>query len=826
MKKIIKYVVCAFVACAPMTSHAFKIDTHVWVGQQVINDLEDDGKLNIKLGEQSVNIDVPADVKNAVLNNKSAFLMGNIGPDAVPDVVVGQTAVHPGVEDQNFINIGWRTNKWLEYLLSISKTDPVGKAFSYGYLGHAAADVMAHTYVNQYAGDIFRLTDGETLVEQRHIVLEGYIAKYTPPLTDRFGNSVNNSWRNIISQPAFTNFVKQNLIYNGTVQTEYKKVPTATHLVAYTEFRNGIDNLAERGIWHDIDVAVLQIVAAYFDVQLSSSEASSIVNNMQPVMKVVNGVIPDALQDSNRQFYTEADRFDKRVFKNLSAANERMKLAEQQLMTKHQSYRRKLLEIKNIPNCPKIPFAYTKCKWYGCYPAVKMVDDPVCKNTAQLIANSNELILNALDAIEDELVASNDNLRTSTIDAQRELVKAATSAQKIAESVFDFTQLFGQNVSPIQSYLRFWRGDVDTAMNAYVTATSQMMLNTMRPAVKFGVDGKPESAFTPLKTWFDCYHMRIIGLPSPISSCEFKTNVQALKDSIDKVMLLAEQATSVGSSIGIPGPIELKKLKDEYIQQLEQKLKDKIADKIEALLPEDIRQILLLLDQGADDAILGQYFTKAETEKATKGLVMIPDMADRVKAEMYLIEAQDPRYPLDKTKKISYFNPDQYAVAYNAVVLAKLALLDKIGFDQLAQMAGSIDYSNYFFSGDNLVAQAFASIDGDHQWMPVPPPYPNSLNIYLPVEYTYSSEVCKSPACLTGKGFVPWKGDMRNKLFRKLFKGPLSPGIDSPQAINKSTIVGQSYPYQPCASYPFPDGISDRTCMTMWLIPILHQMLH
>ena len=76
MKKIIKYVICAFVACAPMTSYAFKIDTHVWVGQQVINDLEDDGKLNIKLGEQSVNIDVPADVKNAVLNNKSAFLMG------------------------------------------------------------------------------------------------------------------------------------------------------------------------------------------------------------------------------------------------------------------------------------------------------------------------------------------------------------------------------------------------------------------------------------------------------------------------------------------------------------------------------------------------------------------------------------------------------------------------------------------------------------------------------------------------------------------------------------------------------------------------------
>ena len=811
MKKSIVCVLSVFFALAPLTVHAFKLETHVWVGQQVINDLEKDGKLSFKLGDQSVDLELPADVKSAILNNRAAFLMGNIGPDAVPDVVVGQTVVHPGVEDKNFLNVGWRTNQWLEYLLNVSKNDPFAKAFAYGYLGHAAADVMAHTYVNQYAGGIFRLTDGETLVEQRHIALESYIAKYTPPLTDFKTDPVNNSWRDIIAKPAFTDFVRKNLIYDTRVQTEYKKVPTAAHLVAYTEFRNGIDNLAERGIWHDIDVAVTQIVAAYFDIQLTSEEASTIVNKMQPVMKVVNGKIPDAVQDSNRQFYTEVERFDKKVFKNLSTANTKMKTAEQNLLAKNQSYRNKLTESLLHPLCAdkKICAVAEVCApLIGCScPGGVKITVP---GTGQLCAFAKSLS-DAVNVAEREVIASNDNLRTSTADAQQEFSKATVSAQKINESLIDFAQVFGGNVSPIQSYLRFWRDDIDTAMSAYVTAASLTMLNSMKPQINFGADGQPVGEFDPLKAWFDCYHMRIIGLPSPISGCEFKTNVQALKESIDKVLLLSQQATSVGSSIGIPGPLELKKLQEEYIQQLEQKLKDKVAEKIEAILPEDFKLILALFKADANDAWLNTYFSKAESALSVKGLVMIPDMATRVKADMYVVGG--------------LFDAQQFAAAYNAVVLAKLALLDKVAFDQLAQAAGSTDYSNNFTYGDNLVAQAFASIDGNHQWMSVPPPYPNSFNIYRPVEYTYSSAVCKSVACVIDTGFVPWKGDMRDKLFRKLFKGPMSPGIDSPQVIGKSVITS-GYPYQPCSANPFPSDINDKSCLLAWLVPVLSILLN
>jgi len=38
----------------PMLAHAFKIDTHLWIGLQVINDLENDGNITIKLTGRTI----------------------------------------------------------------------------------------------------------------------------------------------------------------------------------------------------------------------------------------------------------------------------------------------------------------------------------------------------------------------------------------------------------------------------------------------------------------------------------------------------------------------------------------------------------------------------------------------------------------------------------------------------------------------------------------------------------------------------------------------------------------------------------------------------
>ena len=95
------------------------------------------------------------------------------------------------------------------------------------------------------------------------------------------------------------------------------------------------------------------------------------------------------------------------------------------------------------------------------------------------------------------------------------------------------------------------------------------------------------------------------------------------------------------------------------------------------MLPPEIQELIVLLEVEVDDVTLNDYFTRPETTASPKGLLMIGDIADRVKAETHLIEGG--------------FDPQQYAVAYDAVVLAKLTMLNASEFEQLALAAGSVD---------------------------------------------------------------------------------------------------------------------------------------
>mgnify|MGYP000087220943 CR=1 FL=1 len=66
----------------PLNANAFKVKTHVWVAQQVINDLQDDGALTfVKNNKEVVTIKVDPEIVQAILNNPSIYRMGNIGPD-------------------------------------------------------------------------------------------------------------------------------------------------------------------------------------------------------------------------------------------------------------------------------------------------------------------------------------------------------------------------------------------------------------------------------------------------------------------------------------------------------------------------------------------------------------------------------------------------------------------------------------------------------------------------------------------------------------------------------------------------------------------------
>ncbi|MDH3973365.1 MAG: zinc dependent phospholipase C family protein [Deltaproteobacteria bacterium] len=777
--KVIVY--SSFLMLFSSQAQAFKVDTHVWVGQQVINDLEDDGKLTFKfLNQSSVEIAVNSDITNAILSNKSDFLMGNIGPDAVPDVVAGQIAVHPGDTD-------WKTNGWLNYLLGRTSYSDDAKAFVYGYLGHAAADVFSHTYVNQYAGGTFLLTDGEILVEERHFILEGFISKHLPPLKDHTGADLGSPWSQITLDDNFATFARDALIFNDEVQGQYWQNSTAPHLAAYYDYRKAIHDLAEDPIWHEIDMLAVMIVGYFFDISISPDEADKIVNEAQPIIDTFNGTIPDNLQQLDQALFDLSMKYEGKGFAALEHANAELARLENDLLAKKQELDNKLVELAllTIPEC-----CAEVCGPFGI--ACVDVCEPTCMVLRGQIINQINALNDFIHTLENQLLGIEDDYHDAVRAVRDNAIIAATAGLNIKNAIIDLLQIPYADASPIQATLRYWRDDVDKAMLEYVKATGQTMLNTMDPNA---------SALEPITNWFDCYHKGIIGIPTAISGCEFKDSVAELKNALVNIISIIEEYSTMKNVLGTPGYTELKNLEQQVVDLFVDELKEEAGEQLLSMLPEEVEDIIELIDADPNDATLNLYFTKPESG-SYKGLVMIPDMAERVKAEMYLKDGK--------------FDPERYAVAYNAIVLAKLALLDKTQLNELATQAG-VDLDefggNLFDEVDNAVAVAFENIDADHQWMEDPPPVPNTLGLPFETATSFVSET----------GFLLWKDKerARDKMFRSLFIGPLSPGIDAPNEIGKAPVISSDYPYKPCFAHPYPDDIYDTTCTDMMSFPVV-----
>lgn len=228
-KTVVLLVVISALLFRPLEANAFKIGTHVWVAQQVLNDVVPDGRITIAGREYFVD----QGLVTALRRYQSEYRMGLVGPDGFPDLVAPQVTAHPGVDG------GWQADDWLRWMLVNAKTDDQ-RAFAYGYLGHIASDIFAHTYVNNYTGDVWIYTDGELDNEFRHFALETYIDNHAPALVDHTGR--------IIDRPASVTwparFLADNLILNDVVGAQYLKPASkaSTHLVAMMRVRSTLDD--------------------------------------------------------------------------------------------------------------------------------------------------------------------------------------------------------------------------------------------------------------------------------------------------------------------------------------------------------------------------------------------------------------------------------------------------------------------------------------------------------------------------------------------------------------------------------------------------------
>jgi hypothetical protein len=161
---------------------AFKPYTHVEIAKDVRADLLEDGKLNIAGHEYEVH---PKLLK-AIEQYPSYYYAGAVGPDGFPDLVFGQSIIHPidtGVWLQRLFDMAWAAQKDPSFT---ADERPQILAFTYGYATHAAGDLFAHTLVNEFSEGIFPSVpdiaqdDRDLANAVRHLMVEGYIGDATP----------------------------------------------------------------------------------------------------------------------------------------------------------------------------------------------------------------------------------------------------------------------------------------------------------------------------------------------------------------------------------------------------------------------------------------------------------------------------------------------------------------------------------------------------------------------------------------------------------------------------------------------------------------------
>lgn len=182
-------------ACSALTAEtvtAWSINTHLFEAEIALRDAQD-GMVNIPpFGDFAVD----PDALRALRNWPAVYRAGVIGPDLFPDIYMGQSFAHV---DHSRDPSGSVSDDWMRLVFTEARRyktpgqDRDGAmAFAYGYLTHAAGDMFGHTYVNGYAGGVWDWK--QPGIVERHVVLEGYIGKRTPP-----SNQTIDSYERFIS---------------------------------------------------------------------------------------------------------------------------------------------------------------------------------------------------------------------------------------------------------------------------------------------------------------------------------------------------------------------------------------------------------------------------------------------------------------------------------------------------------------------------------------------------------------------------------------------------------------------------------------------------
>ena len=821
-----------FVLAAPQSALAWSLRTHLWIGQQVLNDALDDGHVTIDGREYAL----PDHVIQALRAEGDRYLMGHFGPDVFPDPIVGQTTTHPGIVG------GWQTDRWLSHLLE-NADSPGEIAFAYGFAGHASGDIFAHTYVNAFSGSVFDLSSSasDRVVETRHFVLEKYIEAHTPPVIDQ-----NNNVLSLASLETSTSFVRDYLILNSSTAAQYSRVPTAAHILSMHEIRKAVGNAKRE--YEDVKNLLGEWGGDFFRLK---AQLDADILSGQIAIDAARG----ALEAERTQLQIKADahefalnrlseardiinRNPELITHNVTLLSEQTVVAANAAAEAAEGLSRLNREIDNL-NSSLRDIRDKIDDWTGVGVVCRLTD--WCKDRDKLedqislrqerkelltklsrdASTLRDNISIELDRLKSELDTATRNIANGTYQAAVDLSRCELSAQQGLYSekerllnqledtqrdlserlseVTDITTVIEAAISsfdPVTLVLENWESDINRATGKYVDASHRVGLMIASNS------GEPAREYLE---WWGCYGAVFMGVPSEIgeTSCAVRGYLGELNEGVDEAINELPEILRWAIT-------PIREVKRVVKRELEREIKAAGEDLLVFITSPSTAEFLLLISspESADKEKLVSVF---RTDESRLDLLTFEDVSQLVDKDMDLQNGM--------------FNPGSFAPVAHSVTMAKLALL---GPSQLNEMIHDyvgdyqsptygyplypVDYKNF-----TVLTGAVRSIDGNHQWQAYGLPYPrrsgspdNPSRDHL---YGYDYRDDKR------LGFRLWVDPyVRERVFLRLFPGEIVGQLSS-----RHELQWPKYRFPSCPANPFPSTqnssgnlvTADRRCLDL-----------
>lgn len=840
----------ALILLCAATTHAiaWSLKTHLWISEQVLTDVVDGCKVTFDLRDGTQrNYPVPADLCAALRARPGMYRAGHLGPDIFPDPVTGQMTTHPGIEN------GWSAERWMRQVVEAAQGDDE-LAFAYGFLGHASGDIFAHTFVNQYAGDIFLLTDGETKVELRHFSLEKYIESKTPELsfeTDGTG----------IGIPA--KYLSQKLIYGDDVSREYQKQAITLHLASLQTAKNAVDDLSKTS--RLITDRLVDFYADYYKLQarelakIASFErevelAKAALRAQQAKLKLEKDALAlaqRAVDDAENILATYNDlisSLSSQISQTLNAISAAataigsLTQAKQKAVDALSSAKQKLDGLVcNAKQTVCNQITNNVCSALGlgqlCQDVTRTVcdvveiSDPQC-GPARTLVEAAVAHVNALSTQLDQEVANKvaAEARKAALDAEKLERQATLTATQAAIAglrqalhaqrlLVDAQQALadqaGQAVAEAEKRLEEIKKAAEPILKL-VESIADVMKEYNLISVIFAnwrdgieragsdfMDASLATGFVMINAqgnimeayqkWLQCSAHAYLGVPwqLPFAYCQVQDKIEEIKASIDR---LIEQLPPIVRWLLDP----LADLRAEAIRVAKKEVWNAAKHTADFVLgPPTGRFIGMLGNQEKATAAALRDIYKSDSDAGGKKLLAFDDVVPMVNADIGL--------------KNDVLDPAVFHALRNAVTLSKLSLLDAATLSNLHRdLAGEMPtqygpelYGDQRDKRFSLLFYAIRSIDGNHQWQTFGLPYLKSDRQHGPklekrrYGFNYHDNHFD--------GFRLFQDPIsRERVFKQLFSGPVE---GSMATIPQSQWDGYKFPA--CAKNPFPRTLQD-----------------